>query len=127
MDIVPDHIVSVYIYLYTCRFYENIFNMSGAANLSEQYGEWFTWDGSPRAKIFARNHTSVTNITTMINLMRYVLLTNDCTRNSLFTAKTELRVVARSSQLHLLCASPPSNCGICAACNLSLNTWSHGN
>ena len=54
-----------------CRFYDNIFNMSGAANLTEEYGGWFSWDGSPRSKIFARNHTAVTNITTMINLMRY--------------------------------------------------------
>ena len=60
-----------YISSYVCRFYENIFNISGTAQLAQKYGEWFTWDGSPRAKIFARNHTSVTNITTMMKLMRY--------------------------------------------------------
>ena len=46
--------------------------MSGAANLTEQYGDWFSWDGSPRSKIFARNHTLVTNVSTMVSLMRYV-------------------------------------------------------
>ena len=45
--------------------------MSGAANLTEEYGDWFSWDSAPRAKIFARNHTSVTNMQTMVNLMRY--------------------------------------------------------
>ena len=64
------------IYMYTLltdffSFYENIFNMSGAANLTEQYGDWFSWKGAPRSKIFARNHTLVTNISTMVDLMRY--------------------------------------------------------
>ena len=58
--------------MYVFSFYKNVFNMSGAAKLAQQYGEWFTWDGSPRAKIFARNHTSVSDITNMINLMRCV-------------------------------------------------------
>ena len=57
-----------------CSFYENIFNMSGAANLTEQYGDWFSWEGSPRSKIFARNHTSVANISTMVGLMRYRII-----------------------------------------------------
>ena len=61
----------IYFLIRICRFYENIFNISGTAQLAQKYGEWFTWDGSPRAKIFARNHTSVTNITTMMKLMRY--------------------------------------------------------
>ena len=67
--------VHVYYDIHVYSFYENIFNISGAAALARQYGEWFTWDGSPRAKIFARNHTQVTNITTMIKLMRYILST----------------------------------------------------
>ena len=58
--------------MFLFRFYENVFNMSGAANLTERYGDWFSWDGAPRSKIFARNHSSVTNITTMVKLMRYV-------------------------------------------------------
>ena len=74
------HCVMVVIQFMTClscyrnSFYKNIFNTSGAAQLAQKYGDWFTWDGSPRAKIFARNHTSVTNITTMIKLMRYVFM-----------------------------------------------------
>lgn len=52
-------------------YYPDIFEQSGTAKLAKQYGEWFTWNGSPRAKIFARNHTAVTNTASMIALMRY--------------------------------------------------------
>ena len=39
--------------------------------MAEKYGDWFTHSGSPRAKIFARNHSSVTDMESFIKLMRY--------------------------------------------------------
>ena len=70
--IIVTMVICLSFHILLLRFYGNIFNMSGALNLTKKYGDWFSWSGSPRSKIFARNHTMVTNITTMINLMRYV-------------------------------------------------------
>lgn len=56
---------------YNVPFYPNIFNLSGAPAMVKQYGDWFTYDKTPRALIFKRDHTSVKNIRTMIKLMRY--------------------------------------------------------
>ncbi len=53
------------------RYYSSIYLASGMSTLADKYGDWFTHDGSPRAKIFARNHTRVTNMETLIQLMRY--------------------------------------------------------
>lgn len=56
---------------YNVPFYPTIFNLSGGPAMVEQYGDWFTYDETPRALIFKRDHTSVKNIRTMISLMRY--------------------------------------------------------
>ena len=51
------------------RFYEDIFKMSGNMDLVKKYGDWFSWDGAPRAKIFARDHSKVKDIPSLIELM----------------------------------------------------------
>ncbi|XP_071540745.1 putative phospholipase B-like 2 [Panulirus ornatus] len=56
---------------YNVPFYPAIFNLSGAPEMVKQYGDWFTYDKTPRALIFRRDHTSVKSIPTMIRLMRY--------------------------------------------------------
>ena len=40
--------------------------------LVEKYGDWFTWSGAPRSKMFARNSSDVTDLQSMIALMRCV-------------------------------------------------------
>ena len=40
-------------------FYAEIFDQTGAPALVEKYGDWFTWDKTPRAKIFDRDHHKV--------------------------------------------------------------------
>ena len=45
--------------------------MSGTAKMAEKYGGFFTWSGSPRAKIFARDHSMVNDIPSMVKLMRW--------------------------------------------------------
>lgn len=47
--------------------------MSGSQELVDKYGDWFTWSGAPRAKIFARDHDKVVDLSSMIKLMRYGL------------------------------------------------------
>lgn len=56
---------------YNTPFYKTIFNLSGAPAMVEHYGDWFSYDKTPRALIFKRDHISVKNLNTMIKLMRY--------------------------------------------------------
>ncbi len=44
---------------YNRAFYPEIFRLSGAPSLVEQFGDWFTHDRTPRAKIFRRDHDKV--------------------------------------------------------------------
>lgn len=53
------------------RYYVNIFNASGCNELVEKFGSWFSLDGNPRAQIFNRDQTSVTDVDSMIRLMRW--------------------------------------------------------
>uniref|UniRef100_A0AAQ5ZQC6 Phospholipase B-like n=1 Tax=Amphiprion ocellaris TaxID=80972 RepID=A0AAQ5ZQC6_AMPOC len=60
-----------YLYLLMCRYYVEIFNASGCNELVEKFGPWFSLDQNPRAQIFRRNQTAVTDVDSMICLMRY--------------------------------------------------------
>ncbi|KAL0979325.1 hypothetical protein UPYG_G00183670 [Umbra pygmaea] len=52
-------------------FYEEVFNASGCQELVEQFGPWFSLDMNPRAQIFRRNQSHVTDMDSMVRLMRY--------------------------------------------------------
>lgn len=54
------------------RSFESVFNASGMQDLVAQYGDWFSYDGSPRAQIFQRNQSLVQDVGSMIQLMRCV-------------------------------------------------------
>lgn len=56
---------------YNIPYYPTIFNLSGGPAAVAQYGEWFSYDGSPRAKIFKRDFSKVVSMETMMKLMRY--------------------------------------------------------
>jgi len=56
---------------YNRAFYPEIFINSGAQEMVDKHGSWFSYSETPRAKIMARDHSSVTNEETMIKLMRY--------------------------------------------------------
>lgn len=58
--------------LVLCRYFESVFNASGLQALVAQYGDWFSYDGSPRARIFRRNQSLVHDLDSMLRLMRYV-------------------------------------------------------
>ncbi len=58
--------------VYLCRYQPSIYNLSGVPDLVAKYGDWFSWSGSPRAKIFSRNISDVVDLPSMIALMRYV-------------------------------------------------------
>ncbi|XP_008280257.1 putative phospholipase B-like 2 [Stegastes partitus] len=56
---------------YNIPYYVDIFNASGCNELVEKFGPWFSLDQNPRAQIFRRNQTDVTDVDSMIRLMRY--------------------------------------------------------
>ncbi|KAH7964880.1 hypothetical protein HPB49_002205 [Dermacentor silvarum] len=56
---------------------EFIFNMSGSQKQVEKFGDWFTYDRTPRALIFKRDHGKVQDMDSMIKLMRYNDYQND--------------------------------------------------
>ncbi|XP_058137382.1 putative phospholipase B-like 2 [Dasypus novemcinctus] len=56
---------------YNIPAFESVFNASGMQALVAQYGDWFSYDSSPRAQIFRRNQSLVHDMESMIRLMRY--------------------------------------------------------
>ena len=62
---------------YNRAYYPEIFERTGASKMVEKYGEWFTHDKTPRAKIFRRDHNKVSDVTSMMELMRYNDYKND--------------------------------------------------
>lgn len=54
-----------------CRYFQEVFNASGGQELVQKYGSWFSFSDNPRAQIFRRNQTLVTDIESMVRLMRY--------------------------------------------------------
>jgi hypothetical protein len=56
---------------YNIPFYKDIFNLSGQPASVAKFGDWFTYEENPRAKIFRRDHIKVKDMTSMKRLMRY--------------------------------------------------------
>ncbi|KAF3820695.1 hypothetical protein GH733_005240 [Mirounga leonina] len=56
---------------YNIPYFESVFNASGLQALVAQYGDWFSYNGSPRAQIFRRNQSLVHDLDSMLRLMRY--------------------------------------------------------
>ena len=55
-----------------CRFYSNIFDISGYPDMVKQYGSFFSHDNCPRGQIFARDHSKVIDMDSLLALMRWV-------------------------------------------------------
>ncbi|GBM34367.1 Putative phospholipase B-like 2, partial [Araneus ventricosus] len=62
---------------YNTAYFKDIFNMSGGQINAEKYGDWFTYERTPRALIFKRDQGKIQDIPGMIKLMRYNDFTND--------------------------------------------------
>lgn len=56
--------------MFISRYYVDVFNASGYNELVENFGSWYSLDHNPRAQIFRRNQTTVTDVDSMIRLMR---------------------------------------------------------
>ncbi|KAM8886201.1 putative phospholipase B-like 2 isoform 2-T2 [Spinachia spinachia] len=56
---------------YNIPYYKDVFNASGCNELVKKYGPWFSLVDNPRAQIFRRDQTAVTDMDSMVRLMRY--------------------------------------------------------
>ncbi|KAL7986762.1 hypothetical protein Chor_013045 [Crotalus horridus] len=54
---------------YNVPYFQDIFNTSGLPALVQKYGDWFTYEKNPRARIFRRNQTLIRDMDSMIRLM----------------------------------------------------------
>jgi hypothetical protein len=62
---------------YNSPYFKDVYNMSGNQRLYEEYGDWFSYEKTPRAQIFHRDAGQITDIESMIKLMRYNNYTKD--------------------------------------------------
>jgi len=56
---------------YNSPYFEEIYTASGWPAMASKYGDWFTYDKTPRARIFKRDHSKVRDLSSMTALMRY--------------------------------------------------------
>lgn len=62
---------------YNRPFFDNIYKASATQSLIDKNGDYYSYDHTPRALIFARDHSLVTDLSTMYLLMRYNDFKND--------------------------------------------------
>uniref|UniRef100_A0A183FP37 Phospholipase B-like n=1 Tax=Heligmosomoides polygyrus TaxID=6339 RepID=A0A183FP37_HELPZ len=56
---------------YNIPYFKKITQISGFINQGKKLGDWFVWGKSPRARIFERDHHTVTDLDSLTKLMRY--------------------------------------------------------
>lgn len=56
---------------YNVPFHRKIYDLSGYEQMWKEYGEDFSYDLCPRAKIFRRDQSSVNDLATLKHIMRY--------------------------------------------------------
>ena len=62
---------------YNLPYFQEIFNKSDSQSMVLQFGDWFTYDRTPRALVFKRDHHKVVGLSSMASLMRYNDFTHD--------------------------------------------------
>ncbi|KAJ7992604.1 hypothetical protein DPEC_G00280410 [Dallia pectoralis] len=62
---------------YNVPFHSRIYNLSGYGEMWEEYGEDFSYDLCPRAKIFRRDQAEVKDLNSLKHIMRYNDYKND--------------------------------------------------
>ncbi|KAI2658507.1 Phospholipase B-like 1 [Labeo rohita] len=81
---------------YNIPFHSYIYQVSGYGVMWKKYGEDFSYDLCPRAKIFRRDHGKVTNLDTLKYIMRY----NDY-RKDLYSKKHPCKSICCRNDLRL--------------------------
>jgi hypothetical protein len=62
---------------YNSPYFKEIFEASGTPKMVKKFGDFFTYESTPRAKIFAREQGKVEDMDSMMKLMRYNDYQND--------------------------------------------------
>ena len=62
---------------YNRAFYPEIFNKTGAQDMVDKFGDWFSYDKTPRSKIIDRDHFEIKDLDSFMRLMRYNDFKND--------------------------------------------------
>ncbi|VDM63256.1 unnamed protein product [Angiostrongylus costaricensis] len=62
---------------YNSPYFPKIFEWSDTEKMVKKFGDWYTYDKTPRALIFQRDHGSVVDMDSMIRLMRSNNYTKD--------------------------------------------------
>ncbi|KAH9376843.1 hypothetical protein HPB48_009751 [Haemaphysalis longicornis] len=62
---------------FNAAYNKDIFKISGQPAIVEKYGDYFTYERSPRARIFRRDQGNVTDTESLMRLMRYNDYEND--------------------------------------------------
>jgi hypothetical protein len=55
---------------YNSPYFKEVYEASGMPKMYQKYGDFFSYESTPRAKIFARDHHNVEDIESMMELMR---------------------------------------------------------
>ncbi|XP_075225598.1 putative phospholipase B-like 2 [Lycorma delicatula] len=55
---------------YNIPYYKDIYELTGYKEKYLQFGNWFSHEGAPRARIFSRDQVDVTDMISFMNLMR---------------------------------------------------------
>ena len=67
-----DYLVEkTYFSSYNVAYFPETFSLGGFDALVKQYGDFFTYAGNPRAKIFARDQHKAVDLDSVLDLMRY--------------------------------------------------------
>jgi len=56
---------------YNTPHFKFMYELAGFPSMANQFGDWYTYDKTPRALIFKRDHSKVTDMASMEKLMRY--------------------------------------------------------
>lgn len=63
---------------YNVPFHQKIYTLSGYEEMWMDYGEDFSYELCPRAKIFRRDQASVTDLSSLKHIMRYNGTLSEC-------------------------------------------------
>jgi len=55
-------------------YFPEIFNVSGGPAMVAKHGDWFSYEHTPRANIFRRDHHKVADMDSMLRLMRLTVI-----------------------------------------------------
>ncbi|EYC34583.1 hypothetical protein Y032_0001g481 [Ancylostoma ceylanicum] len=79
---------------YNIPYFKKITQISGFVGQGKKLGNWFVWGKSPRARIFERDHHTVTDLDSLTKLMRYNDYTKDefskCNCNPPYSAEAAI-------------------------------------